>query len=67
MSTEEFTYDSGAEITKLISGKVVDCIESPDEVSIDDYLIIRFKDGESLHIRYDYLYEWELKHGSKGR
>lgn len=61
---EEFTYESGVEITKVISGKIVECIETTDG-GFDDYLSIKFKDGSSLHFRYDWIYDWELKHGSK--
>lgn len=61
---EEFTYESGEEITKAIFGKVVRSVKVPDS-SMDDYLIIIFEDDSSLHIRYDWIYDWELKHGSK--
>lgn len=59
---KEFTYESGTEITKAISGKIISCVKVTDS-DIDDYLIIKFKDGSSLHIRYDWIYDWELKHG----
>ena len=59
---EEFTYDSGEEITKLIVGKTVDCIETPN-VGPDGHLTIKFTDETSLRIKYDWLYEWELRYG----
>ena len=59
---KEFTYESGEELTKAVSGNVVDCIKITDS-GINDYLIIKFKDGSSLHFSYDWIYDWELKHG----
>jgi hypothetical protein len=60
-SMREFTYESGEEITKAVAGKIVNCINITDS-GIDDFLIIKFKDGSALHFRYDYIYDWELKH-----
>jgi hypothetical protein len=59
----EFTFASGEEITKLVAGRTISHVKMSDGSYIDDYLIICFRDGSSLHIKYDYLYEWELKKG----
>lgn len=61
----EFTYESGKDITKAVTGKSIRCVKVPDS-GMDDFLIIIFEDGTSLHFRYDWIYNWELKHGSKG-
>ena len=59
----EFTFKSGGELTGVVTGKTIDRVETPEDNYIDDYLIFYFRDGTSLHIKYDYLYEWELKRG----
>lgn len=50
---------SDIEITAAIQGKTILRCEAPDRHG-DDFLVFHFTDGTSLHIRYDYIYEWEV-------
>lgn len=55
----DFHWESGDEITKIIAGKtVIKC--STGDVGMNDYLRIEFSDGTILCFRYDYIYEWEV-------
>jgi len=56
---EKFGWGSGEPITKEIAGKVVDKCEVIDEGQ-DNILQFTFKDGSTLRIRYDWIYEWEV-------
>ena len=56
----EFHNDSGAELTKAVGGKTI------TEVLLDrggehDYLVFRFSDYTCLRLRYDWIYDWELR------
>jgi len=54
----DFTYSSSEEITSAIAGKiVVRCTISTDT----DDLCFEFTDGTTLILRYDRIYEWDLK------
>ena len=57
---KDFDWDSGEPITKEIAGKVVDKCEVLDEGQ-DSILQFTFKDGSVLRIRYDWIYEWEIR------
>lgn len=62
MARKDFLPESEEEITKLISGKTIDCFEHLETV-IDNFVVIKFNDGTALHMRYDWIYDWEVKHG----
>jgi len=57
-------YESPQEITKLVKGKEIDAVTYDDDRA-DDFLVIKFTDGTELCIRYDWIYEWEVRK-SKG-
>lgn len=56
----DFGYFSGGDLTSALKDKIIYEVKTPDD-SMDDMLIIEFYDGSSLHIHYDYIYEWKLK------
>jgi hypothetical protein len=46
-------------IDEVAKGKTIESIIDDDQ-GMFNYIVISFKDGTKLQIRYDYIYEWEL-------
>lgn len=57
--TDFIRSTSPGEISEHISGKTIASVVDDD--GMDDWLVFKFTDGTSLHIRYDWIYEWYLK------
>lgn len=53
----EFVSNDG--LSEIVSGKTIKNISMYSD-SMDDYLAFIFVDGTSLHIKYDWLYDWQL-------
>jgi hypothetical protein len=55
-----FSEKKLAEMTSLVFGKTIVKIEDYDN-SGRDYLVFTFSDDTELRIRYDWIYDWELR------
>lgn len=58
----DFNYTTPEHLGILMDGKIVDSF-AIDSDHGDECLVILFKDGSKLRIRYDYLYDWEFTEG----
>ena len=63
---QDFGRSSGEPITKEIVGKIVVKCEVVDE-GLDNILQFTFVDGSVLRIRYDWIYEWEIRSIGRAR
>ena len=66
MKRDEFHWKSGEIITPLINNKKVNDIDTR-ETGMDDWIVLNFKDGSALKIRYDYIYEWVFLEATDAR
>lgn len=56
----ESTYESSEIISKIFSERTIVHAEIIGFKPCD-YLVIKFKDGSSLHLRYDWIHDWDLR------
>lgn len=56
-----FAEVSSQKLTALLAGKTIKECKIDDE-GMDSFLVFSFDDGAELRIRYDWLYEFEVKH-----
>ena len=60
LDTKDFFRASEQPITDAIKGKVVKAFKIVDARG-DDWIDIEFEDGSTLHLRYDWIYEWAME------
>lgn len=59
---KDLTYSSIEGLSNMVAGKTIVSVQLVDE-GIDSFIAFNFDDGETLFIRYDYLYDYQLMTG----
>jgi len=55
---KEFDGGDGPALTEILRGRTV--VEVVIEEGFEDYMIIKFTNGVSMRVRYEYIYDWEV-------